>query len=325
MYEYKGPVFIVGKPRSGTKLIYSLLTNHPQIKLADEMQFLTFLFKKNKICKELKNYNNFSKFYNALSKSHYFSNKKRQKKLISAEKWYSLCEDYTIEGVIEVLVRYYTKSLKNENIIWGIKSPNYINHIKEIKKYFKHSKFIHIIRDPRDTAISAHKLWGTNIYRFAQRWYNDINTLIQDKKSFEYGTCLEIKYEDLVSRPKETINKVLRFLGLTENDKILFLKKPSENYGNAKGSLKIKSDNTNKYLSQMDHSVRLKIESITYPLLDYYGYRYSYQGENVRLKEMRMLLYKICDLLNRLKFEIRNNRSARIKSIKDIISGHLVK
>ena len=325
MSTFKGPLFIVGKPRSGTKLLYRLLSNHPQIKLADEMQFLPFLLKKKKFYYDLSHFQTFLKFYNTLSKSHYFTYKKRRKCLLSAKKWYSLCDNFTMEGVIETLVRYYTKSLNDPNIIWGDKSPNYTNQAGEIKKYFKQAKFIHIIRDPRDAATSAHRVWGTNIYRFAQRWYNDINKLHKDQKYFDNDTCLEVTYEDLVSMPKFTVDRILKFLGLSAVEEILTLKQPSENYGGAKGWLKIKKDNTTKYLAQMDYTDRLIVESITYPLLKHYGYQYTYQGKKVKINESQMLIYKFSDFFNRLIFEIHQNRSSKTKSVRNLITGHYIK
>ena len=44
--KYTGPVFIIGNARSGTKLLRSLLNNHPDISLGGEGNYIPMLIKR---------------------------------------------------------------------------------------------------------------------------------------------------------------------------------------------------------------------------------------------------------------------------------------
>mgnify|MGYP000529984615 CR=1 FL=1 len=58
--KFKGPLFIVGMPRSGTKLLRDLLNQHPKIHIAEiETHFLPFWFSQWKEFGDLSEKENF--------------------------------------------------------------------------------------------------------------------------------------------------------------------------------------------------------------------------------------------------------------------------
>ena len=62
-YHFTGPIFIVGMPRSGTKLLREILNNHSLIAIPDnESHFIPYLYDRLDKYGDLKNLNNFKHF-----------------------------------------------------------------------------------------------------------------------------------------------------------------------------------------------------------------------------------------------------------------------
>ena len=71
--QFTGPLFIVGLPRSGTKLLRSLLNNHPEIGIPGaESQFLPYLYRRWAQFGDLSDSAKFHNFYAYATKLPYF-------------------------------------------------------------------------------------------------------------------------------------------------------------------------------------------------------------------------------------------------------------
>ena len=299
-----GPLFIIGKPRSGTKLLARIFEQHPDIAMeVSETGFIPYYLNRPELINNLNIKSNFIKFYNSVIKIPYFS--VYHTNLIDVNEWYDLCTDYSFYNVLEVLIKYYTNNLDKPNAIWGDKTNGYITHVKLIKNHFSYSKFIHIVRDVRDASLSSYNAWGTNIYRYSQRWFNDINQLNRDLKQLSIDDYVEIKYEELLQEPAKIIKRCLNMLNLEFFDDLLNLKKQSEAVGDARGLKIIKSDNYEKYKKHYSENQILKIEKITWPLLKKYGYAHQYEGKLNKISGFMITCYQMSDIINRLKFDIR--------------------
>lgn len=314
-----GPFFIIGKPRSGTKLLARILEQHPYIALeVSETQFIPNYLRRQELIKDLHIKSNFIRFYNSVIQTTYF--KTYHKNLISADEWYELCTDYSFYNVLEVLLKYYSNQLDNPKSVWGDKSNNYITHVKLLKHHFPTSKFIHIVRDVRDASLSSYKAWRTNIFRYSQRWYNDINKICKDFEQISDSDYFEFRYEDLLKDPEKIIKKCLDLLGLEFYRDMLTFHKPSEAVGDAKGYKSIKSNNFQKYKKYYSKDRILKIEKITWPLLKKFGYDHEYDGKVKKISKIMLTYYQFFDVINRFIFDIKN---AGVKNILPVIQGNL--
>ena len=242
-----GPLFIIGMPRSGTKILRSLLNEHPQISILNiETEFLPYWVKKWHDFGELSNNDNFNSFYEKTIKLPYFFYRKKEGNLCCKKDWYNECLGYSPAEVFEALARHDTNTPYNSNKIWGDKSPSYIHHILLLKKLFPKSKFIHIIRDVRDYSLSIHHAWNKDPLRAAQRWSNDVADAREQGKKVA-NDYMEIRYEDLLCSPKSELVKVCHFLEINFKSSMLTISVITEQVGDAKGFKTIKQDNKNKY------------------------------------------------------------------------------
>ena len=175
MNVFRGPLFVVGLPRSGTKLLRSLLNEHSQIQLTGvESGFLPYWASRWASYGDLSKKENFDSFYKLATKLSYFQYAKKGGWLISADAWFDTCQNYEITGVFEALMRHDVGMALDSSTIWGDKTPQYTNQLVLLHKLWPEAKFIHIIRDVRDYCLSMQNAWHKNMMRSAQRWVDDI-------------------------------------------------------------------------------------------------------------------------------------------------------
>ena len=302
---FLGPLFIVGMPRSGTKLLRSLLNQHPHIGILNiETEFLPTWVKNWQRHGDLSKRRKFHRFYRKMLKLTYFMYMKERGDLIHEQTWFNLCKSYTVPGVFEALVRHDAEVEFDSIKIWGDKSPSYIRRLSILKEIFPSARFVHIIRDVRDYCLSINKAWGKNMIRAAQRWCGDV----QEAKSIGREldeSYLEIRYEDLITEPKQILQKICNFLDIEFDSQMLYLSSPSENIGDAKRLKWIKSDNKEKYYHSMRPNIRRKIEAIASSVLVSCGYSVDYCGNSVNINRIQMLYYKLVDGVNLFKYNIK--------------------
>lgn len=303
--QIKRPLFIIGMPRSGTKLLRTLLNQHSRISIPEyETEFLPYLVTNWSRFGDLSDYNNFKKFYDLITEKIYFYYVKKYKTLISCRKWFNNCSDFSPADIFETLIIHDLGLEKDNQIIWGDKSPSYLRHVPIIKNVFPDAIFIHIIRDVRDYCLSINKAWKKNIFRASQRWKDDINKFNKDAKenNFEY---LEIKYENLIENTEDTLLKITEFLRIEFDENMLTIPKAIEFVGDAKGKLYIDKKNRNKYINSMSLSSRKKIEKITASVLRQYNYAVDEKIKTINLSKNMMNFYRYCDVLHLILHQIK--------------------
>lgn len=99
---------------------------------------------------------------------------------------------------------------------WGDKTPRYVEHIPELAELFPDSRFIHLIRDGRDVALSyADVPFGPkNVAKAAELWANRVAKGMRDGRVLERGRYIEIMYTDLVEDNEGEIKDICAFVGV---------------------------------------------------------------------------------------------------------------
>lgn len=319
---FTGPIFIIGMPRSGTKLLRDLLNEHSRIGIPNiETNFLPTWVNNWQKYGDLSKRSVFKKFYRKMVHLSYFKYMKEGGYLIDDDIWYNHCRNFTPSGVFEALIRHDAQIEYDSMKIWGDKTPSYIKHIHFIKKVFPSARFIHIIRDVRDYCLSINRAWGKNMIRAAQRWCDDVQEA-KIKGRELYKDYIEIRYEDLISEPDLILKKICDFLDIEFDSQIKHLSRPTENLGDAKGLKEIKKDNKEKYLYLMNKNLLNEIETISASVLKSCGYSVNYNGEIKRINRVLTLYYKLLDGVNLLKFGIRER--GFFKGIKWNLIGYFL-
>jgi protein-tyrosine sulfotransferase len=115
---------------------------------------------------------------------------------------------------------------------WAEKTPSNINQLDFIFEHFPKARFIHMLRDGRDTVCSLRthprhavvdgKLVKLNtrhpIRPCTERWVHDVRAGLQRRGDSRY---LEVRYEELVEKPKETLQQVFDFVEEPFDERVL--------------------------------------------------------------------------------------------------------
>lgn len=101
---------------------------------------------------------------------------------------------------------------------WLEKSPNNIQHIEDIDRYFGGNfKFIHILRDGRDVVLSVHPTAKGRYWVEPERWVHDVSAGLAYA---DHPNVFLLKYEELVQQPEASIASLCAFLDIPLNDEI---------------------------------------------------------------------------------------------------------
>ncbi|MCW8930326.1 MAG: sulfotransferase [Gammaproteobacteria bacterium] len=112
----------------------------------------------------------------------------------------------------------------------GIKNIHYTDEIDKIYHLYHNPKFIYQYRDPRDCAASWLSIdtGPQDVYSAALRWNDEQNKAIKViNNKINKGDSFFLSYESLVSNTEETVKKVVSFLDLPYEKRMLEFHKTS--------------------------------------------------------------------------------------------------
>ena len=109
---------------------------------------------------------------------------------------------------------------------WADKTPPNIDHVDLLAEVFEGAKFVELVRDGRDVALSMiTKPWGdNNVWTCGLRWASCIREG-ERQRAARPDDVLLVRYEDLVTQPQEQLQRVSGFLGIAYDDDMLAVEK----------------------------------------------------------------------------------------------------
>ena len=197
------PFFVVGCPRSGTSLLRDTLRAHPAISIPPESHFIPRLY-------AAWGDPDSGHEASALARKILSLSRVRKWELELEPSDFSDCRSFA--EVLELLFGDFARRQGKPH--WGDKTPQYVAHIPLLSRLFPDARFIHIYRDGRDVVESLLTTPFTpgNVFRAARGW-RDYVQLGRDAGSTIADRYLEVRYETLVTEPKETMREVCDFIG----------------------------------------------------------------------------------------------------------------
>jgi hypothetical protein len=274
------PIFIIGCPRSGTSLLAKLL--EPTIYGSPvETHFITKFYNKLSRYGHLKEKRNFTKLTRAILRQRPVMQWRLH---VNIDRLWRHSKTYDYQELVHNLCMMRFNALGKQS--WGDKTPHYILHLNIINDLFPDSKYLYIVRDGRDVALSLlKKPWGqNNIYACAEYWKkcNELSETIQLIQ--KRGNLLNIKYETLLERPTDAVEGFYAFLGERFSDQGL---------KSIIGS--IKSSNFNKWKKEMKPKDVKLFETVAANTLQSFGYETSFPES--ALKTPVKWIWKIHDYI----------------------------
>ena len=269
---WEGPLFVIGMPRSGTKLLRGLLSQHPNIRIAGaETEFLPFLDRWVAEHGAPETREKFAAMFGAMRDAAYFHFRKATEPF-ECERWRAECEGrYDVAGLFEGFMRYELGISRGTGVVWGDKSPGYVRCVPLLLRKFPHAKIVHLVRDVRDYCVSIRKAWNKDIRRAAIRWGQDVHAA-HVACAAHPQQCIEIRYEALLQDPRGEMSRICNFLGLSYCKTLDDLSQSVENYGDAKGQATIVRGNFNKFEQRLTAHEIEQIEALAWGTLVEMGY-----------------------------------------------------
>jgi len=118
------------------------------------------------------------------------------------------------------VLRAYAR--KHGKAIWGEKTPGHAYFVSDILGLYPDARFVHIIRDPRDVTLSLDRVWWHrgNVIGHLKEWIF-CQELPEREPQLTAENYAEVRFEDLVISPKETLIGLCKFLTVSFEERML--------------------------------------------------------------------------------------------------------
>ena len=212
-------VFVVGCPRSGTTLLQRMLDSHPQLTVANDTHFITRAAKT--VLRDDPNPSLSPELVSAVK------NYRRIYRLGLDENAIDLAAENCRTYAEFISYLYALRGQMKMKPLSGEKTPDYCRQMPVLRTLFPDSRFVHIIRDGRNTALSTlnwasdskgpgkWSLWNEDpVGTCALWWHWQAGTGQRDGGAIGSDHYLQVRYEDLVAQPESTLEEISGFLGI---------------------------------------------------------------------------------------------------------------
>lgn len=196
---------IVGVPRSGTTLLRMMLDAHPALAIPPETGFLPT------VARSASRPQTAGALADLICSSVAWPDFHLTEHALRAE--LGRLRPFSAADGVRAFYRLYARRFGKPR--WGEKTPGYGGCMAEISAFLPESRFVHLLRDGRDVAVSVRRLWfapGSDMTTLARDWRDRIETT--RAQAAQVPHYLEVGYEKLVENPGAVLRRICDFLEL---------------------------------------------------------------------------------------------------------------
>lgn len=272
------PVLIIGTERSGSNLLRLILDAHSAIAVPHPPHFMRYLAP-------------LEASYGDLSRAERRRAATRDALTLlrtHIHPWEHLVDEDsvvaaaspTMFGITAAIYEEYRRAQGKAR--WGCKSTFMVDHVDDVLAEYPGTRFIWLVRDPRDVAASAKRaVFGPyHPYLMATLWLRQQRRAQDALDRHGPGVVHHLRYEDLVARPEEEITKLCAFLG--EPFEPAMLRPDRTRAAQRTARLSASWRNTGRPISEgsvgrhqraLTPAERRQVERVTGPFMERLGYR----------------------------------------------------
>lgn len=202
------PVYVAGVERTGTSLMFALLASHPGLAMTRRTNLWTYF------------YDQFGDLAADANLDACLQLMRSYKRLVALDLDFDEIRttftgqpDRSYARLFAVIEGQYASRLGK--VRWGDKSLHTERFTAQIVDAFPRSRFVHMIRDPRDryaSVISRWKVRKGGAGASAAEWLESARLAADNQHAFP-NNYLIVRYEDLSARPEDTMRAVCEFIG----------------------------------------------------------------------------------------------------------------
>jgi hypothetical protein len=252
--------FIVGTGRSGTTMLAQILNSHSRVCIPHELQ-LIFGYSGNGprlyeyfAMKEISSWRA-AEFITTVKNlcPHKFEDFFNYHQFFNARKYPENDLSVLLTDLYSAVAKSHGKDFFFEQTPW------YGQRLDIMSELFPEAKFIHMIRDGRDVALSFTRTpwWHDSPSENLKRWQFEV-TKIADvaNKILKKDQYMEVRYEDFIRNPELYSSKILNFLNLSFESTMLSSKNQIDYSSYRRNDMtKHMSNEFNKWSQQRDQVV----------------------------------------------------------------------
>ena len=213
------PFFMFGFDRSGTTLLAMMVGAHPQIAVPFSVTGMWYRYaKKLPACGEPNDDRDRRRIVEDLLGEERI---RLWNVPLSAEEILDSADDGSFASIVDGFHRAYARRLGKP--LWGNIDIATIDNLDIANRWFPQARFVHIVRDGRDVALSHEKYrYGlSNTLECATEWKRRVQTNLKIGAVLDPDRYFVIRYEDLVLDSKKTLGDLCTFLGVSYTDEML--------------------------------------------------------------------------------------------------------
>jgi hypothetical protein len=315
------PIFIVGTERSGSNLLRAILNAHENICIPHPPHIMNELAHLVPRYGDLSNDERFRKLIDhavSVVELHFAPWDIE----VSRERVFREAVDRNLYCIKRAIYEQYAQSKGKPR--WGCKSTFMIHHTEVVRKYHKSPKFIHLVRDGRDVAVSARDSVFNHFHPHyvSQLWSEQQRLAIQISKELPADQFFTVHYEQLTADPEKEVRRICDFIGEDYMDQMLkYASRPdsarlagiSKSWENL--SKPIMANNTKKYLIKLTAEEIFAVERNAFQELLYFGYVLENDLELLKRSAAAPLEPK-----KRIKYYLSEKASAISTGLRSLVS-----
>ncbi len=310
------PIFIIGTERSGTNLLRLILNSHPNISIPHPPHIMKNFFKLEPLYADLSQDTHFKKLIRDVVKMVELHPYPWEIK-IDRDGVFRQARERNLICIFFAIYDQYLEGAHKKR--WGCKSTFMLYHVALIRRYYPCAKFIYMVRDGRDVAVSAKETIFNryNVYYTARLWKKEQQIGIYWLSKLSKEEMILIKYEDLLSNTEEVIRSLCLFLNEPYQESVLGFFNTAE--AKKSGSLStawrntsgpILKDNFGKFRTELKTREIDLFEAIAAQELDHFSYKLTkpfYLLEGVRARGVKFKVgYLIEEVFLMFKVQLRH-------------------
>jgi Sulfotransferase family len=208
---------VVGCPRTGTSLLAVMLDSHPMLAVPPETSFLPIVMALQGPAATLR-----ERFFEIVTTDRIMVSNWTDFGLDAEalRERLKAIERFTVAAGVRAFYAMYAERERKPR--YGDKTPGYVFSMPSIAALLPEAHFIHVIRDPGDTALSWRRTWFAPSQDFrvlGEAWRKHVETGRRAGATLRRYT--ELRFEELVREPERELRRLCDFLSLAWNPAML--------------------------------------------------------------------------------------------------------
>ncbi|MEO5874336.1 MAG: sulfotransferase [Streptosporangiaceae bacterium] len=206
-------MIVGGCARSGTTLLRTMLNSHPDLAVPHETKFMVTAWRRREAFGDLTRVDNRRDVADwCIDVPHSRFSRIGIDREVLREAFAAAAP--TLGSLMAVCFELYAE--KNGKPRWGDKRPSYSRNLNAVFGFFPNARFVNVVRDPRACVASMGKAWPKwgRVASATEVWERTDKAVQAGHRKLSADQILEIRYEDLVTKPYETLEPICEFLSL---------------------------------------------------------------------------------------------------------------